>query len=124
MKAKNNSTIHIVLLSLLASLVLNYYVSVKYKDEIITEFTAQAYYQFLTWLSLAQPVIIGVIYTKCRRRYYLIKRWLFLRRHGQKINPDNLSPKHKKMFEAVSSFEIASNKDLVDIYSELHDEED
>jgi len=119
MTRKDNSTMHIVLISLVISMVITYLFNFKYKDDFVSSFSEAVYYQFITWISLAQPLFVAFFYKKIRRRYYLIKRSYFIWRHGGKIDVNKLSPSHKKMYEQLKGNELTTSQELTEIFNEL-----
>lgn len=121
MSKKDNSSTHIILISLLISSVINYYISYKYKSSMLSSIGDQFYYQIITWLSLAQPVFVGIIYKRVRRRYYLIKRWLFMRKE---IDVSKLTPKQRKMYDSICAPETMDAPLLEDLHRELSNIED
>lgn len=115
MNKKDNSTIHVLLISLLVSLIVNYYVSFLYKQNLLTSVGEQVYYQFITWLSLAQPVLIGFLYFKARKFFYSIKKGRLL---SKKINIEKLKPETKEKLEALQNGSIEIEREIEELYAE------
>jgi len=115
MNKKDNSTIHVLLISLLVSLIVNYYVSFLYKQNLLTSVGEQVYYQFITWLSLAQPVLIGFLYFKARKCFYSIKKGRLL---SKKINIEKLKPETKEKLEALQNGSIEIEREIEELYAE------
>lgn len=115
MKSKNNSTIHIVLISLFASMVINYYVSLLYKVTLLTQLGAQVYYQFITWLSLAQPVLITLAYNYIRKSHYKRKKEKFLKKT---INSDILPEDTKEKLDALRNDAVSIKNTIEELYDE------
>lgn len=115
MKNKNNSTIHIILISLFVSLLVNFYVSTLYKDKLLTELGGQVYYQFITWLSLAQPVLITVVYNHFRKRHFRKKKEKFLKKT---IDTSMLPPESKDKLDALKNDVINVQNEIDELYEE------
>jgi len=115
MKKKDNSAIHVLLISLLISMALNYYVAYLYKNELLKSLGEITYYQLITWLSLAQPVIVGFLYLKAKRTIHNHKKKKFL---SKKIDIEKLSPESQEKLNSLKDDIVSTEKELEALYDE------
>jgi len=115
MNIKDNSGVHVLLLCLLFSSILNYYVSYLHKDVLLESLGDQFYYQLITWLSITQPIFVTWVYYKIRKMIHNRKKKKFL---SKEIKTENLSPEAKAMLDELNDDKIILEKEIEILYNE------
>lgn len=115
---KKNNEKHLMLLSLLANIIISFFLGFKYKNQLISMLTEAIYYQFIIFISLLMPEVLRRIYSKAVE-IAVSRKVKKLQKDAPKIDKNKLDPATAEKLDKIINTDFSAKSRIHDVYDDI-----